>query len=182
MRKAIAVEQRVAMTLWFLATPCEYRIIAHFFGIARSTVCEIVQETCELIVCALLHKCIHFPNGEKLYEFVDGFKTKWGIPQCGGAIDRYHIPIASPASNRTDYYNRKGWYSLHIQGVDHSYYFIDINVSWPGSVHDAPVFANSSIYKKITEENLLPCRTLAIGDVKVPIFLIGDSAYHYRHG
>ena len=80
MQKAIAVEQRVAMTLWFLATPCEYRTIAHLFGIARSTVCEIVQETCELIVRALLHKYIHFPNGEKLNELVDGFKTKLGVP------------------------------------------------------------------------------------------------------
>ena len=41
MRKAITVEQRLAVTIWFLATPCEYRTIAHLFGIARSTVCEI---------------------------------------------------------------------------------------------------------------------------------------------
>ena len=67
-------------------------------------VCEIVQETCELIVRTLLHKYIHFPNGEKLNELVDGLKTKWGgVPQRGGAIDGCHIPIASPASNQTDH-------------------------------------------------------------------------------
>ena len=110
-------------------------------------------------------------------------KPNGGVPKCGGPIDRCHIPIASSASNGTDYYNRKGWYSLLIQGVvDHSYCFIDINLGWPDSVHDARLFANSPIYKKITEENLLPCRTLAIGGVHVPIFLIGDWAYHYRHG
>ena len=30
-RKAIGVEKRVAITLWCLATPCEYRTVAHLF-------------------------------------------------------------------------------------------------------------------------------------------------------
>ena len=45
-RIAVSVEQRVAITVWCLATPCEYRTVAHLFGVARSTVCEIVQDTC----------------------------------------------------------------------------------------------------------------------------------------
>lgn len=142
MRKAISVERRLAVTLWFLATPCEYRTIDNLFDIARSTVCEIVQETCNAIVKSLLHKYIEFPTGDKLDELIiDGFKTNWGVPQCVGAVDGCHIPSSSPAMNRTDYYNRKGWYSMILQGVvDHSYRFIDINVGWPGSVHDARVF------------------------------------------
>jgi len=165
LRNAISVEKRVAVTLWCLATPCEYRTIAHLFGIARSTVCEIVQETCKLIVLTLFHKYIHFPSGEDFDNIVDTFRSKWGVPQCVGAIDGCHIPIASPAMNRTDYYNRKGWYSMILQGVvDHSYRFIDINVVWPGSVHDARVFSHSSIYKKITEQTLLPDRTITVNE------------------
>ena len=105
------VKQRVAVTLWFLATPAEYRTIAHIFGIARSTVCEIVHETCKAIVDGLLKQYIQFPSGTKLDEIVHGFLTKWGVPQCVGAIDGSHIPIAGTAMNHTDYYNRKGWYS-----------------------------------------------------------------------
>ena len=178
MRKAISVEQRLAVTLWCLATPSEYRTIAHLFGIARSTVCEIVQETCTIIVQTLLHKYVQFPSGNRLDELVDGFLTKWGVPQCVGAIDGCHVPIASPAMNRTDYYNRKGWYSMILQGVvDHLYRFIDINVGWPGSVHDARVFAHSSLYEKITEKNLLPHKPMSVGSIDVPLYLIGDSAY-----
>lgn len=70
--------------------------------------CEIVQETCAAIVRSLLHKYIEFPSGDKLDSLVDGFKTKWGVPQCVGAVNGCHIPITSPAMNRTDYYNRKG--------------------------------------------------------------------------
>ena len=36
---------RVAITLWCLAKPTEYRTIAHLFGLTRSTVCEVVHET-----------------------------------------------------------------------------------------------------------------------------------------
>ena len=33
MRQAISVEKRLAVTLWCLATPAEYRTIGHLFGI-----------------------------------------------------------------------------------------------------------------------------------------------------
>ena len=57
-RTAISVEQRVAITVWCLATPCAYRTVAHLFGVARSTVCEIVQDTCRAIVRILLETYI----------------------------------------------------------------------------------------------------------------------------
>ena len=146
MCNAITVERRVAISLWFLATSSEYRTIGHLFGVARSTVCEIVHETCTAIVDCLLTQYIQFPSGTRLQEVVDGFLMKWGVPMCVGAIDGSHIPICGTAMNHTDYYNRKGWYSVILQGVvDHSYRFIDINVGWPGSVHDARVFAHSSL-------------------------------------
>ena len=110
MRKAISVEQRVALTLWCLATPAEYRTIAHLFGVARSTVCETVHETCQAIVTALREKYIRFPSSDNLDAIVDGFKTRWGVPQCVGAVDGSHIPICGPKENHTDYYNRKGYY------------------------------------------------------------------------
>ena len=44
LRKSIGVQQRVAITLWCLSTSCEYRTIAHLFGVLRSTVCVIVHD------------------------------------------------------------------------------------------------------------------------------------------
>ena len=110
-RRAISVQQRVAITLWVLATTSEYRTIAQLFGVARCTVCCIVKETCAAIVKVLLPKYVLFPVGDKLKETVQGFYDHWGIPQCAGSIDGSHIPVRPPALNHTDYYNRKGWYS-----------------------------------------------------------------------
>ena len=50
-RLYIPVEKHVA--LQFLATPGEYCTIAHFFGIARCTVCIIVNKVCKAIICVL---------------------------------------------------------------------------------------------------------------------------------
>ena len=67
-RKCISVEHQVAVTIWCLATPTEYRTIAHLFGIARSTVCEIVHETCHCIVDVLLKEYIKFPTCFPLFN------------------------------------------------------------------------------------------------------------------
>ena len=66
LRKPLSVEQRVAITLWILATACEYRTVAHLFRVARCTVCVVVHETCEAIVTKLMALYISFPTGEQL--------------------------------------------------------------------------------------------------------------------
>ena len=178
LRRAITVEHRVAITLWCLATPAEYRTIAHLFGIARSTVCEITHETVDAIVMKLKGQYITFPTGEAQREVINGFESKWGFPQCVGAIDGSHIPVRAPLLNHTDYYNRKGWYSILVQAVvDHRYLFRNVNVGWPGSVHDARVFVNSAVYAEATSKQILQGDTRQILGQDVPVFLIGDSAY-----
>ena len=127
LRPAVSVQRRVAITLWVLATPCEYRTVAHLFGVARCTVCCIVKDTCEAIVKILLPKYISFPVGMKLKETVKGFLERWGLPQCAGAIDGSHVPVRPLTLNHTDYYNRKGFYSILVQAVvDHNYLFTDL--------------------------------------------------------
>ena len=127
LRKAICVEHRVAITLWCLATCGEYRTIGHLFGIARCTVCVIVHDTCKALVNTLKSQYISFPQDDELPEVIQGFKQKWGFVQCAGAIDSSHIPVRAPAMNHTDYYNRKGWYSIIVQAVvDHNYLFCNV--------------------------------------------------------
>ena len=121
---------------------------------------------------------IRFPTGEGLKEVITGFKEKWGVPQCAGSVDGTHIPITPPLMNHTDYYNRKGWYSVVTQAVvDHNGIFRDVYVGWPGSVHDARVFTNSSLYRKANNGELLQGDTLPVRGGNIPIYLIGDSAY-----
>lgn len=156
MRRAISVEHRLAITLWCLATCAEYRTIRNLFGVARCTVCVIVHDTCDAIVQIFLSSYIYFPTDEELQQVIDGFNVKWQMIQCAGAIDGCHIPVKPPAMHHTDYYNRKGWYSVILQAVvDHNYMFRDIMVSWPGSVHDSRVLAQSQLYRKASNKHIL---------------------------
>ena len=54
---------------------------------------------------------------------------------------------------------------------------LQICVGWPGSVHDAWVFANSSLYKKASAGNVLTGDSIIVNGIEVSPFLVGDSAY-----
>ena len=156
-RLPVSVEERVAVTVWKLATNVEYRTLSALFGLGRSTVGKIVVETCHAISTYLMPQYVQVPRGEKLREIVDGFESFWGFPQAAGAIDGSHIPIIRPDESAADYYNRKGYYSIVVQAlVDHCGLFMDVCIGWPGKVHDARVFANSSLYHKGSQSTLFP--------------------------
>ena len=178
MRKALTVELRVALTLWFLSTGSDYRTIGHLFGVSKSTVCVVTKQVCRALVETLLPKYIRFPTNENLKEVIDGFKHKFGVPQCAGVVDGTHIPIVSPVQYPADYFNRKRWHSILMQGtVNHLGRFIDIYIGWSGRVHDARVFANSTLYMKGQNKELLPSWTESLGGRDVPLVILGDPAY-----
>ena len=130
------------------------------------------------IVQKLKEQYIKFPTGRAQQDVISGFENRWGFPQCVGALDGSHIPVQAPSLNHTDYYNHKGWYSILVQAVvDHRYLFRNANVGWPGSVHDARVFANSALYAEVTSKHILQGDTRKINGCDIPPLLIADSAY-----
>jgi len=51
--------------------------------------------------------------------------------------------------------------------VDFRRLFMDVYIGWPGKVHDARVFTNSSIYRKGVQDTLLPIWNKLINGVQV---------------
>ena len=60
-------------------TPCEYRTVAHLFGVARSMVCTIVHDTCLAITNSLLKIYISFPTGESLNTVINDLNINGGF-------------------------------------------------------------------------------------------------------
>uniref|UniRef100_K7EYH1 DDE Tnp4 domain-containing protein n=1 Tax=Pelodiscus sinensis TaxID=13735 RepID=K7EYH1_PELSI len=61
--------------------------------------------------------------------------------------------------------------------VDHCGLFTDICVGWSGRAHDAWIFRNSYLYRRLQAGTFFPQRNFAIGDVEIPIYIVADVAY-----
>ena len=179
MRAPLDVKTRVAITLYYLCDEGRYRKVANAFGIGRSTVSTVIKEVTELISKKLGPKLIKFPTTtEEVEKSVNFFYKQHGFPQCLGAIDGTHVSIKQPLENHTDYLNRKGQYSINIQAVcDYRYCFTDVVIKWPGSVHDARMFTNSDLNKKFKDGTIPFCCKEIVGEIPVPVCILGDPAY-----
>ena len=153
---------------------------ANAFGIQVCTTSKIIHEVCREIAMKLGPKLIQLPQTkEDMMEKASEFEVKFGMPQAFGCIDGKHIQLKRPIKNSQDYFCYKMYFSLNVQAIcDCKDLFMDIDCRWPGSVHDAKVFANSRVnqqmaqgHMQITYQQILP------GRMEVPNYLIGDPAY-----
>ena len=159
-----------------MGSTSEYRIIGNLLGISKASISIIISEISK-ILSEHIDDFVKLPQNEELDRVVNGYSIKWGFPNCAGAIDGTHIPIISPKDNHCDYFNRKGHHSVILQGVcNDKYQFTDINVGWPGRVHDARVLSNSSIFRLGTEGKLFD-KTVEVNGIHIQVALLGDPAY-----
>ena len=119
-REPVSVEKQVALTLYFLSSCSEYRIVGNAFGLHKSTICKHIHRVVNAINKVLLPEYIRMPDSAECEEISNHCNEKYGIPRIIWAIDGSHIPILPPADGYRDFINRKGWPSLVLQGlVDH---------------------------------------------------------------
>jgi hypothetical protein len=203
LRPTLRSEHRLAIFLYHIAHGDSYTSLSDQFAVGKSTISNIVGDVSKAIVDQLSQRYIRFPTSDEALRSMDFWKEKNGIPGVVGCIDGCHIPIIQPAHTGTAYCNRKGFYSLNVQGpilpcclcsllaaVDHKRRFIELTVGWPGSVADGRVFANSYLQKNLEKllANLQPTRvptrlSSTSDDTQhedVPAFILGDSAYPSR--
>lgn len=148
----LSVSKKVAVSLYYLASCCEYRIVANQFGIHKATVCKTIHEFVKATNKILIEKYLHFPNETEAITISSHFEQRSKIPNIIGFIDGTHIPILPPSKGYRDFVNRKGWPSLILQAVvDAEYKFIDISIKTTGRSHDSTALMNSYLYKNIND-------------------------------
>ena len=86
-----------------------------------------------------------------------------------GAVDDSHIPIIAPRLHAADYYNRKGFYSILLQGVvSAKCLFWDSGIGWADLMHDANLWGWSEI-GQFCEDCKLSSYCL-VGDATYPCY------------
>ena len=173
-KNTVSVERQVAMTLYFLGQGINYRTVANQFGVAVLMVCRIVHETTKAIVDSLAPKYIKFPESDA--EYLGAMATFQGkpIPNCIGAIDGNHIRILRPTECGTDFYNRKGYYSILLQGIcDADGKFLSVNCGYPGSIHDAYMLRRLGFYQNVLNKTIIVwfihLQEFVIGKIEISI-------------
>ncbi|XP_016843940.2 uncharacterized protein LOC107981799 [Nasonia vitripennis] len=160
----ILEEERLVLTLRFLATGSSYTHLAFSFRMGVSTVCTVIEETMTVIWNKLQPIHMPIPTAYDFGKIADRFYNKWDFPHCVGAIDGRHIRIKKPANSGSLYYNYKKFFSIVLQAaVDADYRFITIDVGGYGHQSEGGTFKESKLYKalakkilKIPEEDELP--------------------------
>lgn len=165
-RKKICAQKAVLMTLWYLCNTETFRQCSDRFNVTKSSCHRTIRKIIQFLV-RKSREYIVWPTGEQLLKVKSEFFKLHGINGVVGAIDGSHVKIKRPASkHHYVYYNRKGDYSLLMQGVcDNKKKFINFFCGEPGSIHDSRLLKKSSMYRK------------GIDGFLGENFLLGDSAY-----
>lgn len=107
---------------------------------------------------------------EELKAGFDQLRGEGSFPGVVGCVDGTHILIPGPVADNS-YYTRKGVHAIQLQAVCNSQMeFIDVFCGWPGSSHDARVWANSPLGQSLESEAIkLPANTYILGDSAYPL-------------
>ena len=153
-RKSISREQRLVITLRFLATG--QQSLSFECRVGKSTVCNIISETSKAIYECLKEEYLKAPSRKEEWLSISKyFEDIWNLPHCLGAVDEKHIRLQCPKLSESNYYNYKGFYSIVLLAIFNAKYcFILHDTGQFGSNNDSGVLANSGIVETVEENKL----------------------------
>ena len=148
-RDPISPAERLVMTLRYLATCDSQQSQSFNFGIGKSTICHIIQETCIGIWNALRDVYLKSPSSSSVWEgiAIEMFE-EWNFPHCIGALDGKHVLIVCPPNGGSQYFSYKEYHSIVLLAMcDAKYCFTMEDVVSYGKDNDVSIFNESDIGK-----------------------------------
>ncbi|XP_069605173.1 uncharacterized protein [Ranitomeya imitator] len=181
LRRSISAEERLLVTLRFLATGETLRSLHFQFRIGVSTLSRIVADTCRALWDNLRDEFLPLPITE-LWE-ANAKKTEQvcSFPNCIGAVDGKHIRITKPAITGSQFFNYKKYFStmlMAIAGADCRFIAVDIGAFV--QTNDSWTFKESDMGQRLYGNNFnfpLPRPLPNTEGPAMPFVVVGDEAF-----
>ena len=168
-RDTLSAEMQVLVALRFYASGSFQNVLGDTVNVRKSTVSRMVHRV-SAALCRHSREFIHFPNQDEANRQKRKFLEKSNFPNVIGCIDGMQIKIQAPTKNEHEFVNSRGKHSINVEIVcDFDLRIINCVVRNPGSVHDARMLRESSVWRDFERQPPL-----------LDGLILGDSAYPLR--
>jgi hypothetical protein len=150
----VSARLKLGIALYYMAHGGDAIHLEAASGLSKATALKYLHEVAELI-CKQLSK--KWMAGSLLEEngYMDScrerFRLRNAFPFVGAAIDGTHVPYKPNSGDvAQSYKNYKMWTSMLCIGmVNSNHMFVDIDVGWPGRLHDKTCTEASRFWKEM---------------------------------
>ena len=179
----IKSDERLGLTLRFLATGETFRSLSFQFRISLHAVSYIVKGCCDAIVERMSSEFLKVPSSDAEWlEISKKFEEKWNYPHALGAIDGKHVRIQKPKNGGSFYYNYKHTHSvilMAIAGPEYECLYADVGSN--GRVNDSGVWNKTSLLRGIEDGSFkLPADDELSNGLTTPYVFLGDDAFAHN--
>ncbi|XP_037781859.1 protein ALP1-like [Penaeus monodon] len=181
LKKPIPPDQRLSVTLFYLATGHSRRSLSWSYKISHNLIAAIIPEVCKAIHDVLKEKYLKLPaTSEKWQDIAKGFYNLWNFPLCLGALDGKRVPVRKTANCGSGDFETKAHDNLIMLGlVDANYQFMYVDVGEKGHSSESGVWDRCTLREDIENQSIQipPASTLPYTNTKAPYVVVGDDVF-----
>ena len=136
MRQPISAEEKLAVTLRFLATGKSYSSLSFLFRMHETTISRFVPIVCCFICQVLKPEHCVLPRSENDWvNLADETFARWQYPNGVAAADGKHVAIKKPIGSGSEYFNYKKFFSIVLMAlVTYDYKFLYFDAGCQGRI------------------------------------------------
>ncbi|CAK1582547.1 unnamed protein product [Parnassius mnemosyne] len=180
MRKSLTPEEKLAVTLRFLATGRSFEDLKYSTLLFPRAISGAVLDTCNTLIY-VLQDYLKTPSTQQEWrEVADDFGRIHGFPTCLGSLDGKHVGIIMPKNAGSRYFNYKGFHSIILLAlVNARKEFMMVDVGINGRISDGGVLFYSKFWQSYEQGLLNLPNPINLSNMTLlfPYVFVADEAF-----
>jgi hypothetical protein len=151
----LCARMKIGVALYCFAHGGSGENLSSVSGLSKAIALKYVHHIAKLITTKIAHKWMGNAIIDSLPNYMEEvrsrFHSRHAFPNVGGCIDGTHVPYTPNSGEcEEDFKNYKNWTSLLCIAFINSFYlFVDIDVAWPGRMHDKTCTEHSNFWTQM---------------------------------